>query len=59
MVKVTVNNKGIRMITGVGPHGYRSEDVRMLFFLTLEEEITKAELENKSIYIVVDANSKQ
>ena len=59
VVEVTVNNKGIRMITGVGPHGYRSEDVRMLFFLTLEEEITKAELENKSIYIVVDANSKQ
>ena len=27
VVKVTVNNKGIRMITGVGPHENRSEDV--------------------------------
>ena len=35
VVKVTVNNKGIRTITGVGPHDNRSEDVRMLFFLAL------------------------
>ena len=30
----------------------------MPFFQTLEEEITKAELEGKSIYIEIDANSK-
>ena len=58
VVEVTVNKKALRMITGVGPHENRTEDVRMPFFLALEEEITKAELENKSIYIEVDANSK-
>ena len=51
LIVVTVNNKGIIMIAGVGPHENRSEDVRMLFFLAMEEEITKAELENKSLYI--------
>ena len=58
VVEITVNKKAIRMITGVGPHENKREDVRMPFFLTLEEEITKAELEGKSIYIELDANSK-
>ena len=57
VVEVTVNKKGIRMITGVGPHENRTEDARMPFFLALEEEISKAELENKSILLEVDANS--
>ena len=40
------------MITGVGPHENRTEDARMPFFLALEEEISKAELENKLIFIM-------
>ena len=58
VVEVHVNNKHIRVMTGVGPHENKLEDVRMPFFLALEEEIHKAELEGKSIYIEIDANSK-
>ena len=55
---ITANKKGIRMITGVGPHENKTTETRMPFFLALEEEINKAELEGKSVYIEVDANSK-
>ena len=58
VVEVHVNKKQIRIITGVGPHENRFEDVRMPFFLALEEEINKAELDGKSIYIEIDSNSK-
>ena len=58
VVEITINKKAIRMITGVGPHENKRKDIRMPFFLALEEEITKAELEGKSIYIELDANSK-
>ena len=58
VVEVHVNKKHIRIITGVGPHENRFEDIRMPFFLALEEEINKAELEGKSIYIEIDSNSK-
>ena len=58
VVEVHIKNRHIRIITGVGPQETRIEDLRMPFFLALEEEINKAELEGKSIYIEMDANSK-
>ena len=58
VVEVNVNNKQIRMISGVEPHESKTEEIRMQFFIALEEEINKADLEGKSIFIEIDANSK-
>ena len=45
-------------MTGYGPQETWSSEQRMPFFMTLEEEITKAELAGRSILICMDANSK-
>ena len=58
VVEICVNKKQIRIISGVGIHETKSEDIRMPFFMALDEEINKAELEGKSVFIEIDANSK-
>ena len=49
-------NKEIRIISGYGPQETWPEHQRIPFFLALEEEIVKAELEGKSILIELDAS---
>ena len=58
VIEICVHKNNIRIISGVGPHENKTEDTRMPFFLALEEEIHKAELEGKSVFIEIDANSK-
>ena len=47
-----------RIITGYGPQENMTEDKRLPFFITLEEEIVKATVAGKSVIIEMDANSK-
>ena len=58
VVEIKVSGKEIRLITGVGPHENKTEDIRMPFFTILEKEITKAEMEGKSVMVEIDGNSK-
>ena len=58
VVEIKVAKREIRVITGYGPQENWPEAERMPFFLALEAEIVKAELEGKSIIIELDANSK-
>ena len=45
-------------MTGYGPQENWSEEEKMPFFIALEEEISKAQMANKSIILELDANSK-
>ena len=58
VVEIEVSNHKIRIISGYGPQENWSEQDRLPFFLALEDEINKAEMENKDIFIQADANSK-
>ena len=58
VVEVTVRNKDIRIISGYGPQESWPEAERMPFFVALEQEIVKAEMNGKSIFIEMDSNSK-
>ena len=58
VVEVKIRNKEIRIMTGYGPQETWPEDQRMPFFLALEQEIVKAEMQGKSIIIEMDSNSK-
>ena len=58
VVEITVENKQLRLISGVGPQENQTEANRLPFFLTLEKEIAMAEMDGKSIIIEMDANSK-
>ena len=58
VVEIKISNKEIRLISGYGPQECWAECDRMPFFLALEQEIVKAEIEGKSIMIEMDANSK-
>ena len=58
VVEVKIRNKEIRIITGYGPQENWNETERLPFFLALEEEIIKAELQGTSIIIEMDSNSK-
>ena len=51
-------NKEIRVISGYGPQETWSDEEKMPFFVTLEEEISKAEMAGKSVIVEIDANSK-
>jgi hypothetical protein len=58
VVEVKLGSKDVRIISGYGPQeNWKLED-RMPFFRALEEEIVKAKLNNKVIFIQMDANSK-
>ena len=58
VIEIKISNKEIRIISGYGPQECWAENERMPFFLALEQEIVKAEIEGKSIIIEMDANSK-
>ena len=58
VIEIKIANKEIRIMSGYGPQETWPEQQRTPFFLALEEEIVKAELEGKSILIELDANSK-
>ena len=58
VAEITVANKEIRLITGYGPQENWTDDEKMPFFVALEEEVSKAIMNNKSIIIEIDANSK-
>ena len=48
----------MRIIPGYGPQETWTEEERIPFFVSLEEEIVKASMSGKSILIQLDANSK-
>ena len=53
-----MGNKDVCIISGYGPQeNWRLED-KMPFFRALEEEIIKAKMNDKLLYIQLDANSK-
>ena len=58
VVEVTVRNKDIRIVSGYGPQESWPEAERMPFFVALEQEIVKAEMNGKAIFIEMDSNSK-
>ena len=58
VVEVNVSGKEIRVISGYGPQENWIEEEKMPFFIALEEEINKAEMHGKSIFLKMDANSK-
>ena len=58
VVEVQTEKKPIRVITGYGPQETWREDERMPFWLALDEEISTAELNGRSVIIQMDANAK-
>ena len=58
VVQISVANKSIRIITGYGPQESWALDVKMQFFLALEEEIAKAAIKGCSLILMGDMNSK-
>ena len=58
IVQIKAGNKDIIVITGLGPQESWRDEERLPFFTSLEEEISSAEYEGKSVIIVMDANSK-
>ena len=58
VVEINVAQKNIRIVSGYGPQETWGEQDRLPFFLALENEINKAEIEGKDILIQADANSK-
>ena len=58
VVEIKVSGKVIRIMTGYGPQETWTPDQRLPFFMSLEEEIAKAELSGRSIMLCFDANSK-
>ena len=58
VVEINAANRDIRIMSGYGPQKNWPEADRKLFFIVLEEEVIKAELDGKSIIIEMDANSK-
>ena len=58
VVEIKIANTEVRIISGYGPQENWTENDRLPFFLALEQEILKAEMEGKEVYIEMDANSK-
>ena len=53
-----MGNKYVRVISGYGPQeNWKLED-KLPFFRALEEEIKRAKLHEKAIFLQLDANSK-
>ena len=50
VVEIKVEGKNIYIISGYGPQESWSLDKRMPFFTALKEEVTKAELSERSFY---------
>ena len=58
VVEINIKNKIIRIMSGYGPQEHWNEAERIPFFLALEEEISKAEMQGTSIILEMDSNSK-
>ena len=58
VVEIQIKNKEIRIMSGYGPQETWPEVDRMPFFMALEQEIIKAEMQGKSMFIEMDSNSK-
>ena len=59
VIEVKRGGKDVRVMTGYGPHKKKLGTRRKgAIFRTLEQEIIKAKLHGKLIYIQMDANSK-
>ena len=58
VIEIKIRNKEVRIMTGYRPQESWNEVDRMPFFISLEKEISKAELARKSIIIEMDSNSK-
>ena len=58
VVEIDTQENSIRVISGYGPQENWDEEKRIPFFIALETEIEKAELEGRSIIVEIDANSK-
>ena len=58
VVQISVAEKEIRIITGYGPQESWDLDVKMQFFVALEEETAKAAFKGISVIIMGDLNSK-
>ena len=58
VVEIKVAKKEIRIISGYGPQENWSPAQREPFFQALEDEVVKAELAGKSVFIEADFNSK-
>ena len=57
-VEFKVRNKEVRVISGYGPQESWTENERMPFFIVLEKEIIKAQMDGKSVILEMDSNSK-
>ena len=55
---ITVGRRDIRVISGYGPQESWKPEDKMPFFVSLEEEVPKAEIAGKPVIIGFDANSK-
>ena len=58
VVEIDTQENAIRVISGYGPQENMDEERRIPFFIALETEIEKAEIQGKSVIIEIDANSK-
>ena len=58
VVEIKVGQYQIRVMTGYGPQEVWDLDMKMKFFLALEEEVAKATIQGKSIILMGDMNSK-
>ena len=58
VIEVKLGNKDIRVMSGYGPQENLSKEERLSFFAKLEEEVVKAKMNNKEVFIEMDANSK-
>ena len=58
VVEVKLGEKDVRIISGYGPQENWKKEEKMPFFRALEEEVVKATMHGKGIYIELDANSK-
>ena len=58
VVQINAADKTIRILTGYGPQESWELDVKMQFFVALEEEIAKAAMKHIPVILMGDINSK-
>ena len=58
VIEIKIKNKDIRIMSGYGPQETWPEADRIPFFMALEQEIVKAEMQGKSMFIEMDSNNK-
>ena len=58
IVETKIGKTKIRFITGYGPQEDWTDDLKAPFFNALDQEISKAQSDNISVYIAMDANCK-